>query len=76
MNTDDILFSYGEEDIPLRALSFPIFETTNFYFDSFDEMSKALRNGDYEFVYKRGSNPTTRLVEKKLAALEECEDAR
>ena len=76
MNIDDILFSYGEEDIPLKALSFPIFETTNFYFDSFDEMSKALRNGDYEFVYKRGSNPTTRLVEKKLAALEECEDAR
>ncbi|MBZ4661448.1 MAG: Cystathionine gamma-lyase [Thermotoga sp.] len=76
MNIDDILFSYGEEDVPFKALSFPIFETTNFYFDSFDEMSKALRNGDYEFVYKRGSNPTTRLVERKLATLERCEDAR
>ncbi|PLV59983.1 aminotransferase class I/II-fold pyridoxal phosphate-dependent enzyme [Thermotoga sp. KOL6] len=76
MNTDDILFSHGEGDIPFKALSFPIFETTNFYFDSFDEMSKALRSGDYEYVYNRGSNPTTRLVEKKLAALEKCEDAR
>jgi len=76
MNIDDILFSYGEEDVPFKALSFPIFETTNFYFDSFDEMSKALRNGDYEYVYNRGSNPTTRLVEKKIATLERCEDAR
>ncbi|MCD6551112.1 aminotransferase class I/II-fold pyridoxal phosphate-dependent enzyme [Thermotoga sp.] len=76
MNIDDILFSYGEEDVPFKALSFPIFETTNFYFDSFTEMTKALKNGDYEYVYNRGSNPTTRLVERKLAALEKCEDAR
>lgn len=76
MDLDDILFSYGEEHVPLNAISFPIFETANFYFESFDEFAKAQRTDEYEFIYTRGSNPTTRVVEKKLALLEKCEDAR
>ena len=76
MNISEILTHYAEENSPYNAMAFPIFETSIFYFNSFDDFSKALSSEEDHFLYSRGNNPTVRVVEKKIAALEKTEDAR
>jgi len=76
MDISKILTRYAEEDSPYNAMTFPIFETSIFYFDTFDEFSKALSSEEDYFLYSRGNNPTVRVVERKIAALEKTEDAR
>lgn len=76
MDTSEILTRYAEENSPYNSMAFPIFETSIFYFNSFDDFSKALNSEEDHFLYSRGNNPTVRVVEKKIAALEKTEDAR
>lgn len=75
MDTSEILTRYAEEDSPYNAVAFPIFETSIFYFKNFDDFSKALSSEEEHFLYSRGNNPTVRVVERKIAALEKTEDA-
>jgi cystathionine beta-lyase/cystathionine gamma-synthase len=70
-----ILYQLGEEEKPFRAVVPPIVSTANFSFDSVMSYSQAIIDERTHSIYSRGSNPTVRLLEKKLAALQGTEDA-
>lgn len=53
----------------------PIAQTSLFTFASYDEMLAAYRGEITRPIYSRGINPTVRLFEEMLAALEGAEDA-
>jgi O-succinylhomoserine sulfhydrylase len=60
---------YGE-------LSEAIFLTQGFVYDSAEQAEKRfVELGDDEFIYARYGNPTTRMFEDRIAALEGAEDA-
>lgn len=54
----------------LGAAAPPIFETSTFVFDGFDSLDEAFGNVEEHCVYTRGINPTVRVAEEKIAALE------
>ncbi len=60
----------------MRAVSPPIFQTSIFSFNSFDELQAAIASEEEHFLYSRGNNPTVNLVEQKIAALEKAERAK
>lgn len=60
----------------LGAASPPIFETSTFLFESYEAYEEALRRPDDHCIYTRGNNPTVRVVEEKLAAIEGAEECR
>ncbi len=70
-----ILHHLGEDDLPLHAVSPPIFQTSIFCFDSFERFQETMLAGG-RYVYSRGYNPTVDLVEQKIAALERASSAR
>ena len=70
-----ILFRLGEQEVPQYQPGIPpLIQSTNFYYDSVEDMSEALANEDEIPFYTRGLNPTTEILQKKLAALERTED--
>ncbi|PID57869.1 cystathionine beta-lyase [candidate division KSB3 bacterium] len=71
-----ILNELGEEAFAFNPVSVPIYETSNFVFDSFQELKYALEHEAAVHLYTRGRNPTVEVVEKKLAALEGGEKAK
>ncbi|MEA1875977.1 MAG: aminotransferase class I/II-fold pyridoxal phosphate-dependent enzyme [Bacteroidota bacterium] len=76
MKTSDILLHYGEDYTQLpNSFSDPIIQSSNFEFSSVSEMHEALQNEKSIPVYSRGNNPTVRLLEHKIAALENAEEA-
>lgn len=76
MNLSHILFELGEDRENYKnAVSPPVFQSSNFCFNSVEEMrSKLAEEMDYPF-YTRGHNPTVAILRKKLAALEGTEEA-
>ncbi len=53
-----------------------IFLTQGFVYESAEQAeARFLKAGDDEFIYARYGNPTTRMFEERIAALEGCEDA-
>ncbi len=52
----------------------PIYQTVTFGFKKADEVAKAVTGESGDFVYTRWDNPTTRILEKKLADLEGAAD--
>jgi len=53
-----------------------IFLTQGFVYDSAEQAEARFHKaGDDEFIYARYGNPTTRMFEERIAALEGCEDA-
>jgi cystathionine beta-lyase/cystathionine gamma-synthase len=72
-----ILSLLGEEDKTAwqRAMSPPIYQTSNFRYESFEAFEKAIQKERENSLYTRGQNPTVRLLEQKLAALQGTEDA-
>lgn len=48
----------------------PIYQTVTFGFKKADAVAKAVRGESGDFVYTRWDNPTTRILENKLADLE------
>jgi len=70
-----ILYRLGEEDLPAGAVSPPIFHTSNFSFKTIASFQAAIADEKNKPIYSRGGNPTVRLLEKKLAALQGTEDA-
>ncbi|WP_428483896.1 O-acetylhomoserine aminocarboxypropyltransferase/cysteine synthase family protein [Rhodopila sp.] len=71
MRTETIALHAGyEADSPVRSVAVPIYQTVAYEFDS-AEHAAALFNLETEgFRYSRISNPTTAVLERRVAALE------
>lgn len=74
--TTEILHHLNENDFPYGAVSPPIFQTSNFCFDSFESFQNALTDERTGYLYSRGNNPTVNLLEEKLAGLEHADKAK
>ena len=57
-----------------NAVSPPIMQSSNFIFNTVDEMRKAFADEYSTYLYSRGLNPTVDILRKKLAALDNAED--
>lgn len=72
-----LLSHYAEENEKyLGAAAVPIFETSTFVFESYEEIDDAFSRKNKRYIYTRGMNPTVEILEKKLAALEKGERAK
>jgi methionine-gamma-lyase len=60
----------GKRPNPEHALNPPIFMTSTFTFDDTDAVDAAMSFKSDDYVYTRGNNPTLRLFEERMAALE------
>ncbi|MBT7091870.1 MAG: PLP-dependent transferase, partial [Bacteroidetes bacterium] len=76
MTEEEIILHHGENEPEfINAFSPPVYQTSNFRFQTVDAMRHALQSEKEISVYSRGNNPTVRLFEKKMASLEKTEDA-
>jgi cystathionine beta-lyase/cystathionine gamma-synthase len=57
-----------------NAISPPIIQTSNFAFDTVEDLRQAFREEMSGYLYSRGLNPTVDILRKKLAALDGAED--
>jgi cystathionine gamma-synthase len=64
------------QDVPRQGVAVPIHQTAPFRFDSADELARAMGSPGQEAIYSRNANPSVRVVEEKVAALEGAADAR
>jgi len=72
----DIITHTGEErSAYFNAIAPPIIQTSNFVFDTVEDMQKAFADELDYHIYTRGNNPTVEILRKKIAALEKTEDA-
>jgi cystathionine beta-lyase/cystathionine gamma-synthase len=70
-----IINELGEErENYFNAIAPPIIQTSNFAFNTVDEMRKTFENEYSHYIYSRGLNPTVDILRKKLAALDGAED--
>lgn len=79
-NTKDLGFATrqihaGYEDNKYGALATPIYQSSTFVFDSAEQGGRRFAGEEEGYVYSRISNPTNRVIEKKLADLEGADDA-
>ncbi len=74
---DTRLQHLGEDrQLHLGAAVPPIFRTSLFTFPDVESIERSLHGEDRErFLYSRNSNPTTRVLERKIADIESTEDA-
>ena len=71
-----ILNELGEDrELYFNAIAPPIIQTSNFAFDKVAGLRKAFADEMGGYLYSRGLNPTVDILRKKLAALDEAEDA-
>ncbi len=76
MDLSYILNELGEErENYFNAVAPPIIQTSNFTFKNVAEFRAALSDEYYALLYSRGNNPTVDILRKKLAALDDAEDA-
>ena len=57
-----------------NAVAPPIIQSSNFVFDTVNEMRNAFADEYSTYLYSRGLNPTVDILRKKLAALDNAED--
>jgi len=75
MDISYILNEYGEDrNEYFRAVSPPIIQTSNFAFETVNDLRKSFENEYSTWLYSRGLNPTVEILRKKLAALDNAED--
>jgi cystathionine beta-lyase/cystathionine gamma-synthase len=71
-----IINHLGEErEKYFNAITPPVFQTSNFAFSNVDELRKSITDEKNSFIYSRGNNPTLDILCKKLAALEDTDEA-
>jgi cystathionine beta-lyase/cystathionine gamma-synthase len=71
-----IINHLGEErEKYFNAITPPVFQTSNFAFRNVEELKKAIADEKNSYVYSRGNNPTVDILCKKIAALEDTEEA-
>lgn len=76
MNTSYILNHLGEDRENYQfAVSPPIYQTSNFTAQTVEQMREVLKDELNNSFYTRGCNPTVAMLRKKVAALENAEDA-
>lgn len=59
---------------PYGALNAPVYQTSTFIFDNAAQGGERFLGKQEGFIYTRLGNPTTRLLEEKIAAMEGAED--
>jgi cystathionine beta-lyase/cystathionine gamma-synthase len=75
MELSYILNELGEDHAAyFNAVSPPIIQSSNFIFNTVDELRTAFYNEFDAMLYSRGNNPTVDILRKKMAALDEAED--
>ncbi len=75
MEISYILNEFAEErENYFNAVSPPIMQTSNFIFNTVEDMRKAFADEYSTYLYSRGRNPTVDILRKKLAALDGAED--
>lgn len=75
MDISYILNEFAEErENYFNAVSPPIMQSSNFVFNTVDEMRKAFVDEYSTYLYSRGKNPTLEILRRKLAALDGAED--
>jgi cystathionine beta-lyase/cystathionine gamma-synthase len=76
MELSYILNELGEErENYFNAIAPPIIQTSNFAFKTVADLRVALSDEFEATLYSRGHNPTLNILRKKLAALDNAEDA-
>lgn len=65
----------GSQKNPFGTLATPIYQTSTFVFDSAEQGGKRFALEEDGFIYTRLGNPTTQVVEEKIALLEKGEAA-
>ncbi len=71
-----IINHLGEErEKYFNAVTPPIFQTSNFAFKNVNELKKAIADEKNSHIYSRGNNPTIDILCRKIAALEETDEA-
>jgi len=76
MDINDILTHLGEDRSKyFNAVAPPIIQSSNFVFETVEDMRIAFANELEHHIYTRGNNPTVAILRQKLAALEHTEDA-
>jgi cystathionine beta-lyase/cystathionine gamma-synthase len=58
-----------------NAVTPPVFQTSNYAFRNVSELKKAIADEKNSHIYSRGNNPTLDMLCKKVAALEDTEEA-
>ena len=72
----EILFHTGEDrENYYNAISTPVIQSSNFVFDDLADMRAKFSDELNNHVYTRGNNPTVQILRKKVAALEQTDDA-
>lgn len=75
-NISFIINHLGEErEKYSNAITPPLFQTSNFAFRNVEELKKAIADEKNSHIYSRGNNPTIDILCKKIAALEDTEEA-
>jgi len=69
------LHSKHESDLPIRAISTPIFQSSTFVFESAEEGAAIFAGEKQGYVYTRLGNPTQAALESDIAYLENGESA-
>lgn len=75
MNLDHILHLLGEEELPYGSMVPPIVQSSNFSVPNISTLRSYFSNEWDHHLYTRGNNPTVAILRRKLAALENTEDA-
>ncbi len=76
MDINDIITHLGEDrENYFNAVAPPIIQSSNFVFNTVEDLRAAISNELNHHIYSRGNNPTVEILRKKVAALEETEDA-
>lgn len=71
-----IINQLGEErESYYNAITPPLFQTSNYSFRNVEELKNAIADEKNSHIYSRGNNPTIDILCKKIAALEETEEA-
>ena len=65
-----------DSSYPFGAVVPPIYQSSLFTFESFEEMESAFVDSDSHHLYSRGNNPSVQVFEQKMAELEGGEQAR
>lgn len=71
-----IINQLGEErEKYYNAITPPVFQTSNFAFPDVESLRKSIADEKNNYLYSRGNNPTLDILCKKIAALEDTEEA-
>ena len=65
----------NRKDKVYGALTMPIYQTSTFYFDSCEQGGRRFSGQEAGYIYSRLGNPTSNVLEDKVAALEGGEAA-